>query len=158
MGKDDGMHAVEAASPIGSNDDLTAAIVDLVGDDGLVDIERPVAEFDRILHLIPRAAGAVAVDVMIGHEDALPGDHGLVVVHARKPSLGWWTLDDDTHHDGHRAAWKIVEQIVNRGGAVDMRHDCLLDTDGSVVYGSPAPGRKRRRYFNFPSYRQESTT
>lgn len=154
------MSASPAAESVASNDDLTAAIVELVGRDGLVEIERPVAEFERTLHLTPREPRAVSLQVMMGHEEeqVMPGSEGLVVVSARKPSLAWWTLDDATHGDGHLAAWKIIQLIVDRGGAIDTRQDRLFDADGTVVYGSTQTPRKRPRYLTFPPYRSLERT
>ena len=158
------MEIHDDASSLGTADDLTNAVTSLVGNDGLVVVESQVAEFDRILRITPHAPDAIAFDVMIGHEDdyVLPGYYGQVVVHAHKPRLGWWTFDDLTHGDGHRAAWAVIDQIVARGGRLhsERRVSRLLDQAGNLISGPNDHGgvKPRKREMTFPSYRPSGAT
>jgi hypothetical protein len=153
---DDGwVEFIEEDGPPRTAESLGDAIVRLVGMDGQVVLELPADEFDRIVRVTPQKPDAVAFDVMVGHDEGFAA--GLVVVHAHTPPLGWWTFDDESHGDGHAAAWSVIKHFVVDGGEAlrGRRSTNLLNVLGVRVSGPLHNGgvRPRHRRTPFAPYR-----
>ncbi|MFE1647074.1 hypothetical protein ACFM35_15965 [Microbacterium sp. P01] len=156
------MESFEEGKSRSAAERLGDSIVQLVGSDGMVVLESPVEEFDRILRVSPIRPGAVAFDVMVGHdEDFASSDAGgLVVVHVHTPPLGWWTFDDESHGDGHAAAWSVINQLVGDGGEAHRgRHSSNLTNAWGVLVSGPHHNggvRPKQRRTVFAPYRDSA--
>jgi hypothetical protein len=71
---------------------------------------------------------------------------GFVVV-IQGSDLGWWTFGGDYEDDGVNEAFKVIEQLVLRGGTVHStrRSSELLDAEGNTVSGPHRDGVRTRR-------------
>jgi hypothetical protein len=119
-------------------DEVVGRIVELVGPSGVVAVATFQAEFDRVVTLTPRRCGAMGFTIRI-----IGG--GNVVLEG--PLLGWWTFGDSWDDDGAERAWRVIEQLVVRGGSVrhTWRSSELLDTDGRRISGPYREGLGRLR-------------
>ncbi|WP_264355226.1 hypothetical protein [Pseudarthrobacter sp. MM222] len=129
-------------------DVFAARLIALVGSDGEIDVATEQPEFDLSLTVRPRRSGSIPLKVHIisGH---------LIVVESHH--LGWWTFGGDFWSDGSAEAWKVIEQLVVRGGIVRSRRRSsqLLTPDGDVVSGPHRDGVRTRRAQDlyYPPYR-----
>ncbi len=121
-----------------AGDIFAARLIALVGSDGEVYVTTDQPEFDRSLTVLPRRSGAMAFEVHIisGYLIVIDSDH-----------LGWWTFGGDYISDGVAEAWKVIEQLVVRGGIVHStrRFTQLLTPEGDVVSGPHSDGVRTRR-------------
>ena len=129
-------------------DVLTARVIALVGDAGVVTVTMGQAEFSHIIFVRPHRAGAVPFNLNV--------TTGFVVV-LESPNLGWWTFGGDLYDDGVSEAFRIVEHLVLRGGTVHStrRSSELLDPDGTRISGPHRDGVRTRhpQSVEFPPYR-----
>lgn len=129
-------------------DIFAARLIALVGSDGEVDVATVQPEFDRSLTVRPRRSGALPfkVHIISGCLIVINSDH-----------LGWWTFGGDFWPDGSAEAWKVIEQVVVRGGIVHStrRSSQLLTPEGDVVSGPHNDGVRTRRTQDlyYPPYR-----
>lgn len=124
-----------------AGDIFAARLIALVGSDGEVDVATDQPEFDRSLTVRPRRSGAIPFKVHIISEY-------LIVIDSDR--LGWWTFGGDYKSDGIAEAWKVIEQLVVRGGIVHStrRFSQLLTPEGDVVSGPHSDGVRTRRTQN----------
>ncbi|WP_104138839.1 hypothetical protein [Arthrobacter sp. ZGTC131] len=120
-----------------AGDIFAARLRALVGSDGEVDVATDQPEFDRSLTVRPWRSGAMPLKVHInGYLLVIDSDH-----------LGWWTFGGDYKSDGVAEGWKVIEQLVVRGGIVHStrRFSQLLTHEGDVVSGAHSDGVRTRR-------------
>lgn len=119
----------------------------LVASVGVVSAWTPQIEFDWVIQAQPsHAKQALAFTVRLNERD--------VVVESTQ--LGWWTFDWDS--DAH-AAWRVIEQLVLRGGVVYRRFGWtgaseLRDLEDHPVSGPHSNGGQwlRARRAVYPPY------
>lgn len=130
-------HARQQLAP-SPGDVLTAQVIALVGKAGDVTVSTEQAEFSHVISLRPHRSGAVPFRINV--------TNGFIVV-LEGPDLGWWTFGGDYEDDGVNEAFKVIEQLVLRGGTVRSarRSSELLDTAGIRISGPHRDGIKTRR-------------
>jgi len=118
-------------------DVLTARVITLVRGSGEVTVSMVQAEFSHIISVRPHRKGALPFNLNV--------TTGLVVV-LESPHLGWWTFGGGYDNDGTQEAFKVVEQLVLRGGTVHSTRGRseLLAADGTSISGPHRDGVRKR--------------
>jgi hypothetical protein len=118
-------------------DVLTARVIALVGSAGEVTVSMVQAEFSHIISVRPHRRGALPFNLNV--------TTGFVVV-LESPHLGWWTFGGDYDNDGTQEAFRVVEQLVLRGGTVHSTRGRseLLGAGGTSISGPHRDGVQTR--------------
>lgn len=130
-------HARQLLHP-SRGDALAARIIALVRRSGDVTVSTEQAEFSHVISVRPNRSGAALFRVNV--------TNGFVVV-IQGPDLGWWTFGGAYEDEGVHEAFKVIEQLVLRGGTVysTRRGSELLDAEGKTVSGPHRDGIRTRR-------------